>query len=103
MMLDYEDTRDWPSLGLEEADPVWVWLSLDSVSNNWLSINNKRIRSVISMEEEPWRWSLLNQLQTNIRDTEGERWTEIKKTMSRLNLVTRHIVRRRLDFAVGQE
>ena len=53
LVLDYEATRNWPSLGLEEADLVWVWLSLDFVSNKWLSVNNKRIRSVISLEEEP--------------------------------------------------
>ena len=64
--LDYEDTRDWPSLGLEEADPVWLWLDsygLDIVPNNWLADNNKSIGSIISLEEEPWRRSLLTQLQ----------------------------------------
>ena len=80
-VLDYEETRDWPSLGLEEADPVWVWLSLgsyslDSVPNNWLAENNKSIVNVISLEEEPWRQSLLSQLQTKSRETEGERWAD---------------------------
>ena len=76
LVLDYEDTRDWPSLGLEEADPVLVWLSLDFVPNNYLAENNKGIGSVISLEREPWRRSLLNQLQTNSKETEGERWAE---------------------------
>ena len=76
LVLDYEDTRDWPSLGLEEADPVLVWLSLDFVPNNCLAENNKGIGSVISLEREPWRRSLLNQLQTNSKETEGERWAE---------------------------
>ena len=81
LVLDYEDTRDWPRLWLEEADPVWVWLSLGSYSLDSVAVNSKRIGCVISMKEEPWRWSLLNQLQIYIRDTEGERWTEIKKTL----------------------
>ena len=62
LVLDYEDSRDWPSLGLEEADPVWVWLSLgtfglDTVPSNWLAENNKSIGSLISLEEEPWHRS----------------------------------------------
>ena len=98
LVLDYEDTRDWPSLGLEEADPVWVWLSLgsyslDSVPNNWLAENNKSIGSVISLEEEPWRRSLLNQLQTNSRETEGERWAEYQPAIQTSSWVKTSLVK----------
>ena len=46
LVLDLEEARDWAEL--QEAEPVWVWLSLgsyslDTVPDNWLAESTRSI------------------------------------------------------------
>ena len=64
----------------EQCEPVWVWLSLgsytlDSVPGGWLETSLGSV-SLVSVEEEPWRRSILAQLTGQSDQLTQEQWAD---------------------------
>ena len=80
--LCYQDQYDdiqWETGGIET---IWIWVSLgscqlDSVPGQWISDGNKSVSSLssapgLSVEDEPWRQNILQQLNSNNKFSGGE-------------------------------
>ena len=85
LVLDNEDKYDDIQWDRAVSQTVWVWVTLgschlDSIPAQWISDGNKSVAS-LSLEEEPWRRHILQQLNSNNKLTESERYQEYQPSI----------------------
>ena len=76
LVLHDDDDDEW---GAEQSEPVWVWISLgsyhlDHIPGQWLETSVGSVQSV-SVEEETWRRSIINQLTINSQKLSSGEWS----------------------------
>ena len=99
-LQDQYDDIQWETGSMET---VWIWVSLgscqlDSVPGQWISEGNKSVSSLsslpgLSLEEEPWRQNILQQLSSNNKLSGGENFKDFEAAIESRSWIKTSLVK----------